>query len=65
MNIKKLFQPSFLALGLLSAIGIISVGTLLTFGESKYSYTIRNETKIVPEDIDDHNEEFSDNNPGE
>ncbi len=66
MNIKKLFQPSFLALGLLiSAIGLISVVTPLTFGESKYSYTIRNETKMVPEHIDDPNEEVSDNNPGE
>ncbi len=35
------------------------------FGESKYSYTIRNETKIVPEHIDAPNEEVSDNNPGE
>ncbi len=64
MNIKKVFQPRFLALGLLSAIELISMVTLLTFEDSKYSYTIRNETKIVPEHIDAPNEEVSDNHPG-
>ena len=66
MNIKKLFQPSFLALGLLiSAIGLISVVTSLTFGESNYSYTIRNETKIAPDNTDDASEKVSGNNTGE
>ncbi len=43
----------------------MSLVFLLTFGESKYSYTIRNETKIAPDNTDDANEKVSGNNPGE
>ena len=64
MNIQKLFPPNFLALGLLSAIELISLITLLTFEDSKYSYTIRNETKIVSEYINAPQEKVSDNHPG-